>query len=393
VVDLTERKQLEEQLRMAQKMEAVGQLAGGIAHDFNNLIGVIIGYSDIVCENLPKVDPLRAKVEEVIKAGQRAAVLTRQLLAFSRRQVLEPKTLNLNAIVTDMHTMLPRLIGENIELPMVLESKLGSVKADRGQIEQVIMNLAVNARDAMPDGGKLTIETANVTFDEHYALRHNQVAPGSFVMLAVTDTGTGMDAETQAHIFEPFFTTKEQGKGTGLGLSTVFGVVKQSGGFVWLYSEPGQGTTFKIYLPTVPGEPATEQHGVGSRDLAKGTETILLVEDEESLCKLTREMLQDSGYSVLVAHDGEQALEIASQHKGSIHLLLTDVVMPKMGGPALAKQLALLRPETKLLYMSGYTRSSAATQELAESGMGLLQKPFTRSTLTRKVRDVLDVLR
>ena len=392
-VNISERKKLEEQLRTAHKMEAVGQLAGGVAHDFNNLIGVIIGYGELIQDKLLDADPLHAKVEEVLKAGRRAAALTHQLLVFSRQQVLEPKTLNLNSIVTDMNKMLPRLVGEHIELTTSLARDLASVRADQGHIEQVIMNLAVNARDAMPEGGKLTIETANVEFDEHYALGHNQVLPGSFIMLAVTDTGVGMDAGTQSRIFEPFFTTKEQGKGTGLGLATVYGAVKQSGGFVWVYSEPGHGTTFKIYLPRVKGEAETELGNIRSKKLVRGTETVLLVEDEESLNKLTGEMLQEGGYCVLKASNGVEALEISQRYEGTIHLLLTDVVMPKMGGPALAKQLGVLRPEMKLLYMSGYTRNALVTQELAESGSGLLQKPFTRDTLTRKAREILDTLR
>jgi signal transduction histidine kinase len=392
-VNISERKKLEEQLRTAHKMEAVGQLAGGVAHDFNNLIGVIIGYGELIQDKLLDADPLHAKVEEVLKAGRRAAALTHQLLVFSRQQVLEPKTLNLNSIVTDMNKMLPRLVGEHIELTTSLARDLASIRADQGHIEQVIMNLAVNARDAMPEGGKLTIETANVEFDEHYALGHNQVLPGSFIMLAVTDTGVGMDAGTQSRIFEPFFTTKEQGKGTGLGLATVYGAVKQSGGFVWVYSEPGHGTTFKIYLPRVKGEAETELGNIRSKKLVRGTETVLLVEDEESLNKLTGEMLQEGGYCVLKASNGVEALEISQRYEGTIHLLLTDVVMPKMGGPALAKQLGVLRPEMKLLYMSGYTRNALVTQELAESGSGLLQKPFTRDTLTRKAREILDTLR
>jgi len=392
-VNISERKKLEEQLRTAHKMEAVGQLAGGVAHDFNNLIGVIIGYGELIQDKLLEADPLHAKVEEILKAGRRAAALTHQLLVFSRQQVLEPKTLNLNSIVMDMNKMLPRLVGEHIELTTSLARDLASVRADQGHIEQVIMNLAVNARDAMPEGGKLTIETANVEFDDHYALGHNQVFPGSFIMLAVTDTGIGMDAGTQSRIFEPFFTTKEQGKGPGLGLATVYGAVKQSGGFVWVYSEPGHGTTFKIYLPRVQGGTEKEQRNIGTKKLVRGTETVLLVEDEESLNKLTGEMLQESGYRVLKASNGVEALEISQRYEGTIHLLLTDVVMPKMGGPALAKQLAVLRPEMKLLYMSGYTRNALVTQELAESGSGLLQKPFTRDTLTRKAREILDTLR
>ena len=353
--DITDRKLLENQFRQAQKMEAVGQLAGGVAHDFNNLLGVIIGYSELVEESLKQDDPLRHKIEEIKKAGQRGASLTRQLLAFSRQQVLEPMILNLNSVVADVHKMLQRLIGADIELITNCQPNLALVKVDRGQIEQVIMNLAVNARDAMPNGGKLKIETANVDLDEFYGRQHAPLVPGSYVMLVVADTGIGIDAETQTHIFEPFFTTKEQGKGTGLGLATVYGIVKQSNGYVWVYSEVGQGTTFKIYLPQVQGDVEKKQSSIGLGKHLKGTETILLVEDEEPLRKMTCELLVDSGYTVLEASDGLEALEIAQQHKGSIHLLLTDVVMPRMSGPALAKPAADLHPELKVLYMSGYT--------------------------------------
>ncbi|MBZ5698152.1 MAG: PAS domain S-box protein [Acidobacteriia bacterium] len=389
--DITERKRLEKQFRQAQKMEAVGQLAGGVAHDFNNLLGVIIGYSELVEESLKPDDPLRPKIEEIKKAGERGASLTRQLLAFSRQQVLEPKILNLNSVVADVQKMLQRLISEDIELITNCQPNLALVKVDRGQIEQVIMNLAVNARDAMPNGGKLRIETANVDLDDFYARQHAPMVPGSFVMLVITDTGMGMDAETQTHIFEPFFTTKEQGKGTGLGLATVYGIVKQSGGYVWVYSELGQGTIFKIYLPQVQGEAEKEKPSIGPDKLVKETETILLVEDEEALRKMTHELLEQSGYTVLEASDGLEALEIAWQHKGPIHLLLTDVVMPRMSGPALAKPAAALHPELKVLYMSGYTGYSYVSQGLVSSESELLQKPFTRDTLLRKIREVLGV--
>ena len=389
--DITERKLLENQFRQAQKMEAVGRLAGGVAHDFNNLLGVIIGYSELVEERLKPDDPLRPKIEEIKKAGQRGAALTRQLLVFSRQQVLEPKILNLNSVLEDVQKMLQRLIGEDIELVMKYDPNLALVKADRGQIEQVIMNLAVNSRDAMPNGGKLRIETANVDLDEFYARQHTPVVPGSYVMLVITDTGVGMDAETQTHIFEPFFTTKALGKGTGLGLATVYGIVKQSGGYVWVYSELGQGTTFKIYLPQVQGEAEKEQPSIGPDKLVKGTETILLVEDEEALRKMTRELLEKSGYTVLEAGDGLEALEIGQQHKGPIHLLLTDVVMPRMGGPALAKSAAVLHPELKVLYMSGYTGHSDAGRALLSAESELLQKPFTRDALLRKMREMLGV--
>ena len=387
--DVSERRHLEQRLRQAQKMEAVGRLAGGVAHDFNNLLGVIIGYSEIVEDRLKPDDSLREKMEEIKKAALRGASLTRQLLAFSRQQVFELKVLNLNAVIADMRKLLPRLIGEDIELVMNCEPNLALVKADQGQIEQVIMNLAVNARDAMPHGGKLVIETANIVLDEFYARQHDPLVPGSYVMLTVTDTGTGMDAGTQSHIFEPFFTTKEPGKGTGLGLATVYGIVKQSGGYIWVYSEPGQGTTFKIYLPQVQGETETKQPRIAAVKIAKGTETILVVEDEEALRKMTRELLVENGYEVLEAGDGVEALEIARQRKGPIHLLLTDVVMPRMGGPALAQPLAVLHPEVKVLYLSGYTGHTGHGPERVNFASELLPKPFTRDALLRKVRERL----
>ena len=389
--DVTESKRMEEMFRQAQKMEAVGQLAGGVAHDFNNLLAVIIGYGEIIEERLNNDDPIRVKVEQITKAGKRGAGLTRQLLAFSRQQILAPRILSLNSIVADVQKMLQRLIGEDVRLVTTLSSNLASVKADQGQIEQVIMNLAVNARDAMPDGGTLTIETANVLLDEHDLPIHPELSTGPFVMLAVTDNGTGMDVEVQKHIFEPFFTTKEQGKGTGLGLATVYGVVNQSGGHILVDSKLGRGTTFKIYLPQVRAAARTDQENREPKELFEGTETILLVEDEESLRKLTCEVLQVRHFTVLEAIDGLEALEIARQHKGPIHLLLTDVVMPRMGGPALAKQLAIQHPDMKVLYMSGYTGSFTSVQGLVSSGAQFLQKPFTRATLFSKLREVLGV--
>ncbi len=388
--DVSESKKLEQQLRQAQKMEAVGRLSGGVAHDFNNLLGVIIGYSEVLQDRLPTGEPHRRHVEEIKKAGQRAASLTRQLLAFSRQQVLEPKVLDLNAIVLDVERMLRRLIGEDIELTTSVDPDLGRVKADQGQIEQVIMNLAVNARDAMPEGGKLTLETANVELGEDYADHHPLVAPGPYVLLAVTDNGMGMDAETQAHIFEPFFTTKEPGKGTGLGLATVYGVIKQSGGYIWVYSELGQGTTFKIYLPRVDAPVQTAPHSVAPAKSLQGSETILLVEDEESLRTLTLGLLQRHGYAVLAASSGAQALEIARRHQGRIHLLLTDVVMPGISGRALAEHLLALHPGIKVLYMSGYTKFAISHHGVLEEGPSLLQKPFTRDALLGKMREVLE---
>jgi len=385
--DITERKNLEKQLRQAQKMEAIGQLSGGIAHDFNNLLGVIIGYSEILEERLAAGDSMQKSVQEIKKAGTRAASLTRQLLAFSRQQVLEPKILALNAIVGDVEKMLGRLLGENIDIESELAPDLGNIKADQGQIEQVIINLAVNARDAMPHGGRLTITTANIDLDEDYARSHSPHAPGRCVLLSVSDTGIGMDAATQAHIFEPFFTTKEIGKGTGLGLSTVYGVVRQSGGHIWVYSEPGLGTTFKIHLPRTDEAVHGEKPAASLTNSLRGTETILLVEDEESLRELTRGLLANSGYTVLSAGQPADAIEIARQHQGPIHLLLTDVVMPGMSGLALAGELAPTRPDMRVVYMSGYT--GFTHPELFDSDATVLSKPLARDMLLRKVHEVL----
>ncbi len=390
VIDITERKQLEERLRQSQKMEAVGRLAGGIAHDFNNLLTIITGYGQLLLDRLVPGDLMREQVEEIKQAGDRAASLTRQLLAFSRRQVLTPQVLDLNAVVLNMDKLLRRLIGEDIDLLAFPKSSVGKVRADPGQIEQVILNLALNARDAMPKGGKLTIETADVDIDEAYASSHVAVTPGPYVMLAVSDTGCGMDREAQAHIFEPFFTTKEKGKGTGLGLAMVYGIVKQSGGNIWVYSEPGQGTTFKIYLPR--GEEAVE--AVGLREpLARpvhGSETILLVEDEPSVRSLVRGLLQTRGYMVLEAGWSHEALEISERYRGPIHLLLTDVVMPQMSGQELAGRLEAFHPETKVLYMSGYTDNAVVRRGVLETDAAFIGKPFTSDALARKVREVLD---
>ncbi len=388
--DVTQRRVLERQLHMAQKMEAVGRLSGGIAHDFNNLLGVIIGYSQVLKRALGSGSPLHEHAEEVEKAGQRAASLTRQLLAFSRQQVLEPTVLDINTLVSDTEKMLRRLIGEDIELSAKLDPVLGPVKADPGQVEQIIMNLAVNARDAMPQGGKLIIETANVELDEAYTRHHPGSRRGSYVMLAVNDTGTGMDAETQTHIFEPFFTTKERGKGTGLGLATVYGVVKQSGGYIWVESEVEKGSSFKIYLPRVEKTaPATEPFST-SYEPRGGSETVLLVEDAAPLRKLACQFLAGNGYQVLTAASGEEALQAAAEHRSPIQLLLTDVVMPGMNGRALAENLGALQPGIKVLYMSGYTDSAIAGHGVLEPGTYLLHKPFTEETLLRKVREVLD---
>jgi len=390
--NITERKRLEEQFRQAQKMEAVGRLSGGIAHDFNNLLGVIIGYGEILREKLLESDPLRTSADEILRAGHRAADLTRQLLAFSRQQVLEPRVLDLNSVVSDLERMLRRLIGEDIELTGALDPSLGTVRADQGQIEQAIVNLVVNARDAMPNGGKLIVETANIEMDDVFVRRYPYpVQPGRYVRITVSDTGTGMDSATQARIFEPFFTTKPKGHGTGLGLSMVYGVVKQSGGYIDVYSEPGIGTTFKIYLPRVD-EVVTSEPSQPAQHVPRleGHETILLVEDEAGLRTLARNLLQLGGYTVLEAADGYAAMEIARNYQGVIHLLLTDVVMPGIGGRALAQQLLAGRPQLQVVYMSGYTGQTVGARDVLEPGSIFLQKPFTRASLTERVREALD---
>jgi two-component system cell cycle sensor histidine kinase/response regulator CckA len=385
-----ERKQLEEQLRQSQKMEAIGQLAGGVAHDFNNLLSVITGYSEILLEHLEDDAPMRKPAEEIKRAGQRAASLTRQLLAFSRRQVLEPKVLSLNIVVSEVERMLRRLIGEDVDLQTSLYPAIGLVKADPGQIEQVIVNLAVNARDAMPRGGKLLIETSDVELDEHYTRLHPPMLPGRFAVLTVTDTGTGMDAETQAHIFEPFFTTKEPGKGTGLGLATVYGVVHQSGGFVCVDSEPGQGAQFKVYLPLVQEAIETPEYRLLDVVNDSGSETILLAEDSEPLRELICTILRNQGYTVLDAGDGAEALRIANQQSDPIHLLIADVIMPGMGGHELSENLRSLRRDLKVLYVSGYTDDTIFRHGVSDASVTILPKPFTPRELTRKVRAVLD---
>jgi two-component system, cell cycle sensor histidine kinase and response regulator CckA len=389
IVDLTERRRLEQQFRQAQKMEAVGQLAGGVAHDFNNLLTAILGYSDMVAAKLDPGSLEFEELDEVRKAGERAASLTRQLLAFSRQQVLERKVLDVNDLIADVEKMLRRLIGEDIELKTALDPVLRSVFADAGQLEQVIMNLAVNARDAMPRGGKLTIETANVLLDEAYARQHVTVRPGSYVMIAVSDTGVGMNEGTLAHLFEPFFTTKVLGKGTGLGLATVYGIVKQSGGYIWAYSEIGKGTTFKIYLPLVDEGAEAEPVKVPDPALLAGSETVLLVEDEQSVRTLSRSILESYGYTVLEAASGKEGLDVVRQYPLPIHLLLTDVVMPEMGGPDLASRLEALRPGVRVLYMSGYTDDAVFRHGLLEKGRMFLQKPFTPGALAGKVREAL----
>jgi len=386
--DVTERRVLEDQFRQAQKMEAVGRLAGGVAHDFNNLLMVISGYTEVLLENTGRNNPMHPKIAAIQQAAERATTLTRQLLAFSRKQLLELKVVDLNTIIRDMERLLRPLIGENIELQTRLANDLGRTRADAGQIEQVVMNLAVNSKDAMPSGGKITIQSSNVHLGDDLRRLYNYIQPGPYVMLSIADTGHGMDRETQCRIFEPFFTTKEKGKGTGLGLSTVYGIIKQSGGYVFAQSEVGSGTTFRIYLPRV--EDSAEPCSVpASQAAGGGSETVLLVEDEESVRQLVRETLQSKGYKVLEAENGEAALRIASAHLGSIDMLITDVVMPGMSGRELSKKLDEARPKTKVLYLSGYTEDAIMQQGVFEAGTAFLQKPFTLQMLSRKVRDVL----
>ncbi len=387
--DITQRKLLEAQLLQAQKMEAVGQLAGGVAHDFNNALSVITGYSDILQINLPPGDAAHKHAEEIAKAGRRAAALTRQLLAFSRKQVIQPVVLDLNAATSELEKMLRRLIGEHIEITFKRSPALGLVKMDPGQVEQVLMNLAVNARDAMPQGGKLCIETANVELDETYARQNLFVTPGPHVMLSVSDTGCGIDKETQLHIFEPFFTTKEPGKGTGLGLSTVYGIAKQNAGYIMVYSEVGKGTTFRLYLPRLAGAAEVVPQLHAPETVPCGTETVLIVEDEEPLRILARTCLESNHYSVLDAPDGAAALELVKKHPGRIHLLLTDVVMPGINGRELANRLTALQPEIKVLYMSGYTNDLIDQQGILDQDTALIEKPFTLRSLLAKVYQVL----
>ncbi|MGH9712170.1 MAG: PAS domain S-box protein [Candidatus Acidiferrales bacterium] len=388
--DITEKRLLERQLYVAQKIEAVGRLSGGIAHDFNNLLGVIIGYSQVLIKRLGAGNPLFEHAEEIEKAGQRAASLTRQLLAFSRQQVLAPAVLNLNALITDMGKMLNRLIGEDIELELKLNTDIGRVKADQGQIEQVIMNLVINARDALPQGGRLVLETVNVSLDETYTRQHPGSKVGRYVMLSVTDSGTGMTPETLAHLFEPFFTTKERGKGTGLGLATVYGVVKQSGGYIWVESELGKGSCFKVYLPEIDEPVSVAVPAVPSTESFRGSETILLVEDADALRKLAYTLLQQNGYHVLAAASGLDALKLVAEKRERIDLLLTDVIMPGINGRVLAERLAAIQTGLKVLYMSGYTHSAIADHGVLDAGTSLLHKPFSEEALIQKVREVLD---
>ena len=392
VRDITEHKKLEAQLHMAQKMEAIGKLAGGVAHDFNNILTVIMGNAGLALMEVGKDNTLRQEIEEIRKAGERAASLTRQLLAFSRKQIIQPEILDINELLTDVEKMLGRLIGEDIELLTILEPALWQVKIDPGQIEQVIINLAINARDAMPKGGKLTIETDNADLNENYFREHGIEGekPGHYAVLAVSDTGSGMDKKTLEHIFEPFFTTKEVGKGTGLGLSTVYGIVRQNNGFIWVYSEPGQGTTFKVYLSEVKKDAGMEKKEQTPVDDPGGSETVLIVEDNDLLRNFAQKALRGYGYRVMDAENGEDALRVCKEHDGQIDLMITDVIMPKMGGREAAKRLQPLYPQMKVIYMSGYTDNAIVHHGVLERGLNFLEKPFTPEGLARKAREVLD---
>ena len=387
--DITTNRNLEQQLLQAQKMEAIGRLAGGVAHDFNNLLTIISGYGGLLKDGFMAGKPSVENLDPILRASERAAQLTRQLLAFSRRQVLKLQPVDLNRVVGEVEKMLHRVIGEDIELRTVLGAQMGTIQADSGQIEQVIVNLAVNARDAMPDGGKLTIETANVEWDDASSRQHAGAMAGSYVMLSVCDSGMGMSKETQARIFEPFFTTKEMGKGTGLGLATVYGIVKQSGGNIWVDSEPGQGTVFKVYFPKLNHAAAEPAPTVASPARA-GSETILVVEDETAVRTLVCRILERQGYSVLQTGEADEALRLSREHPGRIGLLLTDIVMPHMSGPDLAESVCRIRPEIRVLYTSGYTDNTVVTRGVARGGMAFFEKPFTPDALARRVREVLD---
>ena len=388
--DVTERRRLEDQLRQAQRMEAIGRLAGGVAHDFNNLLAAVLGHSELMLGRIEPGHPLRRGAEEIQKAAARGAMLTRQLLAFGRKEVVAPRVIDLHAVVAGMDAMLRRLIAEDIQLESVLGPGQVPVRADRGQLEQVILNLVVNARDAMPRGGRITVEVEWVTLDEAYAQSHPTIRPGPHAMLSVTDTGHGMDAETLAHVFEPFFTTKERGKGTGLGLATVYGIVEQSGGHVHAYSEPGIGSTFKVYLPRVDEAIFEPEVGGQVAPVRGGSETVLLVEDEDGVRATAREALESNGYTVIEARNGVEALEVYQRHAGRVELLVSDVVMPRMGGGELAQRLSAECPEIRVLFISGYPDDAVVRHGVVEHGSALLQKPFALSDLARKVREVLD---
>jgi signal transduction histidine kinase/CheY-like chemotaxis protein len=389
-LEITESKQLEAQLMQAHKMESVGRLAGGIAHDFNNLLTSILGYAELAMQRLGELPPPRQELEAIKEAGLRAADLTRQLLAFSRKQVLQPRILDLNAVVKGFEQILRRTIGEHIDFRTELQPGLGSVLADRGQVEQILMNLVVNARDAMPSGGRLTVRTRDVQVDEALARQRPDLQPGRHVAMAVADTGVGMDAATQAHLFEPFFTTKELGRGTGLGLSTVYGIVKQSGGHISVESAPGKGARFEVLFPCVEAQAHSDTSTVPVLEGGRGTETVLVVEDELAVLDLACRVLKSAGYSVLTAKSGLEALEIVRGHSGPIDLLLTDVVMPRMAGPELARRFRALRPGSRVLYMSGYTGEAVGRQGVLPEGVQLLEKPFTPDVLTARVRKTLD---
>lgn len=387
--DITERKLLQQQLQQAQKMEAVGRLAGGVAHDFNNMVGVIMGYSELLKLRGDLDTTSLHQVQQIHAAAKRAAGLTQQLLAFSRKQIIQPRTLELNEVVSNLAKMLRRLIGDDIELQMRFASSEVPVKADQGQIEQIIMNLAVNARDAMPDGGKLILETDVCDLDQSYAIRHKPVIPGRYVRLSVSDTGTGMDQKTMSHIFEPFFTTKELGRGTGLGLSIVYGIVKQSEGYIWVYSEPGHGTTFKIYLPLKSS--AVERVPVQSSvQSVRGSETVLLVEDDENLRALIAEFLTGLGYKIMQSGSGKTALDALTSQNETVQALITDIMMPGMSGRELANQLTAQAPKLRVLYISGYTHDGAVQTRVLGEGESFLQKPFGLAELSRKLREVID---
>ncbi|MGA9798759.1 MAG: ATP-binding protein, partial [Terriglobales bacterium] len=388
--DITDRRRLENQLQQAQKMDAIGKLAGGVAHDFNNLLMVISSYAELMLDSLTPQHPLRRNVDEIQKASRRAADLTRQLLAFGRKQIQTLQLLDLNLIIEDINKMLPRLIGEDIELVFVPGENLGKVKADPVQIEQILLNLVANARDAMPKGGRLVIETASLRLDEAYVQEHSIVPPGEYVLLSVADSGIGIAPEHVPHIFEPFYTTKEEGKGTGLGLATVYGIVKQNRGFVWVYTEAGLGTTFKIYLPGAPQAKVAPQPPLALESCPGGCETLLLAEDEAAVRRATREFLTLNGYIVLEAKNGGEALALAKTYSGAIDLMITDVVMPQMGGAKLAGELASVRPEMKVLFVSGYAETTFQHHGEIDVTSRFLQKPFSLKTLARKIREILD---
>jgi PAS domain S-box-containing protein len=388
--DVSERKRLEKQLWASQKMEAVGQLAGGIAHDFNNILTIILGYTKLASDSIDSSHPVFRDITGIRKAVERASSLTRQLLAFSRRQILRPRVLHLNNVISDLEKFLMRLIGENVVLVTDLEPGAGMIKADQGQVEQVLMNLVINARDAMPDGGRITVTVRNADLTEEDAREYHYVQIGPYVMIEVADTGLGMDEETMSHIFEPFFTTKEAGKGTGLGLATVYGIVRQSGGYIWVYSEPGQGASFRVFLPRTSEEFIEDAAEIEERPSRNGMEVVLLVEDEEELRSLLRDTLLRKGYKVLEAMNGREALRVAEEYQGPIHLAVTDMVMPIMGGRDLADQLAASRPQTPVVFMSGYLNDSAIHHQGLESSAHFLQKPFEPAALAEKIREVLD---